>query len=254
MYQREIDNELNYTFCQQINDYGMKQQCNDYANFVKAKKQGDKSLCQQVNNNSVKQRCIVSAQRSKIELQLANTGILFGDEVNLLVDSSLTVPQGALAVDDNLVEKKQSIQNTPAPNLQWQAFVNKGSVIVDYSNHKQRVSLSNNKFTVVPGKQRGLHSNKTFNYNDFIEPFNYGRGMASGDFNNDQWPDMVFATANGAAIFQNLGNGHFQEHSIKRTTSTALNALVVAFVDINNDGWQDVFFKHLWRRKLLFHQ
>ncbi len=246
MYQREIDNELNYGFCQQISDHNMKEQCDDYAHFVKAKKQGDKNVCQDVNNGSVKQRCIVSAQRAKVELQLANTGVLFGEEIKSLSNSSLNsssqaAQQETLVANNKAVNTQRSLQGIPTPSLQWHKFMSDGAVAIDYISHKPKQSLSDSKFAVVPGKERGLHSDKIFNFNDFIEPFNYGRGMASGDFNNDQWPDMVFATSNGAAIFQNLGNGNFQQHTIERTSDKILNSLVVAFVDINNDGWQDVF-------------
>jgi enediyne biosynthesis protein E4 len=78
-----------------------------------------------------------------------------------------------------------------------------------------------------------------FNYRNFYN----GGGVAIGDINNDGWAD-VFFTANMSSnkLYLNKGNWQFTDVSDKAgiTNNGKWNTGVV-MVDINNDGWLDIY-------------
>lgn len=86
--------------------------------------------------------------------------------------------------------------------------------------------------------------NDTQDENSFrFRNFYNGGGVAIGDINNDGLPDVILTSNLGAnKIFLNQGNFKF-------TDFTATSGLVqngqwstgVSFVDINNDGWLDIY-------------
>jgi hypothetical protein len=71
-------------------------------------------------------------------------------------------------------------------------------------------------------------------------------GVDFRDYNNDGWPDIAYTalTAETFPLFRNTGKGRFED----ATYSTHLSRLTArlagwsnALVDIDNDGWKDLF-------------
>jgi uncharacterized membrane protein YraQ (UPF0718 family) len=62
---------------------------------------------------------------------------------------------------------------------------------------------------------------------------NFG-GIATGDINQDGWPDLAVASMSGVRVFTNSG-GHF-EPILNAPTAIDVGAGVVALVDLNNDA------------------
>ena len=110
----------------------------------------------------------------------------------------------------------------------------------------QPLSLGEKQFTRHEGGELGLNYTGTFNISDLWEPFYYGRGLASGDFNNDGWSDLVSGSENGIQLFLN-DKGAFRKQVLEIPQLGALNTFVVSFVDIDNDGWLDLFIGSYFR-------
>ena len=96
-------------------------------------------------------------------------------------------------------------------------------------------------FSKIEGDAIGLVRPNLFSVEDLWPPFYYGRGIASGDVNNDGWDDIIVATEKGPILFSNNFGKYFTVQNIDVPEISSLNAFIVALVDINNDGWLDIF-------------
>jgi hypothetical protein len=70
----------------------------------------------------------------------------------------------------------------------------------------------------------------------------YGQGVAAGDIDNDGWIDLYLTGFRRNQMFRNNGNGTFADVSIASgTDSPATWGVSAAFVDVDRDGWLDLF-------------
>jgi hypothetical protein len=102
-------------------------------------------------------------------------------------------------------------------------------------------------FSYVPVSNSNILFANTIVENDSINPVNFqycynGGGVGVGDFNNDGLPDLVF-TGNqvSSKIYLNNGALNFTDISEKSHFFTSSWVTGVAIVDINADGWDDVY-------------
>src|SRR4026209_2052798 len=115
--------------------------------------------------------------------------------------------------------------------------------IIIFSCNKER-SL----FQMVPSHQSGILFNNKIIENDSVNPFDVtniynGAGIGIGDFNNDGLADIYFA-GNQVASRLYLNNRNFKFNDITKTAKVEGKGRWcrgVAVVDINNDGWQDLY-------------
>jgi hypothetical protein len=97
-------------------------------------------------------------------------------------------------------------------------------------------------FTRIEGEAIGVYRPVEFSFKDLWEPFWNSRGVSSGDFDNDGDEDLVLAsTDRGLHLFENTGTGQFTEVKLQMGIYSDLPAFLAAFVDLNNDGWLDLF-------------
>ncbi|MBC7826114.1 MAG: VCBS repeat-containing protein [Chitinophagaceae bacterium] len=97
-------------------------------------------------------------------------------------------------------------------------------------------------------KNTGIEFINKVSDNDSINILNYrnfynGGGVAAGDINNDGLTDVFFTANQGAnKLFLNKGNWNFSDISVSAGFTDKLQfSTGVVMVDINSDGWLDIF-------------
>jgi hypothetical protein len=76
---------------------------------------------------------------------------------------------------------------------------------------------------------------------DFTPPIWNGRGLAAGDIDQDGYTDILVATKHGIRLFMNQAGAGFVEEKLPIPEIEKLETHVVGLVDIDNDGWLDIF-------------
>ncbi|MEO6549311.1 MAG: VCBS repeat-containing protein [Ferruginibacter sp.] len=106
---------------------------------------------------------------------------------------------------------------------------------------------NNSLFSLLSSEQSGIKFSNDIHDNDsshsFINEFGYmGGGVAIGDFNNDGLKD-VFFTGNqvSSRLYINKGNNKFDDITGKAGISTDAWCTGVSVVDINHDGFDDIY-------------
>ena len=116
-------------------------------------------------------------------------------------------------------------------------------VLLFFSCNKKK---ENPLFTLVENSNINFKNTVTetkgfnlFNYRNFYN----GGGVAVGDLNNDGLPDIFFTSNQGSnKLYLNKGNLKFEDISVKAGfTDKNQWSTGVVFVDINGDGWLDIY-------------
>lgn len=70
----------------------------------------------------------------------------------------------------------------------------------------------------------------------------YGLGIATGDLNNDGWPDLYIGNDfhENDYLYLNNGDGTFTESGTSTMMHTSQFSMGVDMADVNNDGWADI--------------
>ena len=72
----------------------------------------------------------------------------------------------------------------------------------------------------------------------------YSHGIAAGDFDSDGFPDLLVTGYGGLQLFQNQGDGTFQEVSASAGLNDRLWSSSAAWGDFNGDGHLDLYVTH----------
>jgi len=102
-------------------------------------------------------------------------------------------------------------------------------------------------FTQLEPDVSGIHFRNDLRDTDssssFINEFGYmGGGVGIGDFNNDGLKDIVFtANQESCRLYINKGDNRFEDITEKAGITTNVWATGVSIVDINNDGYDDIY-------------
>jgi enediyne biosynthesis protein E4 len=110
--------------------------------------------------------------------------------------------------------------------------------------------LYRNDLAVRPDGSRTLHFTDVTTASG-IDARGYGMGVATGDFNNDGWVDLYLTKFDAPnQLLRNNGDGTFTDVSKASGTDHRSWSVSAAFVDIDRDGWLDLFVGNYLRYRL----
>lgn len=102
-------------------------------------------------------------------------------------------------------------------------------------------------FTTMEPSATGIYFKNTITESDslnmFVNEYTYmGGGVGIGDFNRDGLPDVFFAGNQvSSKLYLNKGGMHFEDVTASAGVTTSGWCTGVSVVDINNDGWPDIY-------------
>ncbi|MEA1787449.1 VCBS repeat-containing protein [Arenibacter sp. GZD96] len=103
------------------------------------------------------------------------------------------------------------------------------------------------KFELLSSDETGIQFSNTITETPELNPVNYiymynGAGIGVGDFDNDGLPDLFFSgNQSPSKLYRNLGNMTFDDITEKSGITTDGWATGVSVVDINADGYLDIY-------------
>ena len=115
-------------------------------------------------------------------------------------------------------------------------------ITVLQQSFKPRSKSGEKPFTRIEAEQIGVYRPVEFSFKDLWPPFWNGRGISSGDVDRDGDDDVILAsTDRGLHVFLNDGFGRFAEADLNLKKISSLAVFMAAPVDLNDDGWLDLF-------------
>ena len=133
-----------------------------------------------------------------------------------------------------------------------------GAIQLFYScNHKEKINNSG-IFRVLGSEQTGISFNNKLTPTSSFSMFNYmyfynGAGLGTGDFNNDGYIDLFFASNQGRnSLYLNKGNLKFEDvTTAAKIPDDHAWSTGVSVVDINNDGLLDIYVCRVGKYEIL---
>ncbi|HKG68800.1 MAG TPA: VCBS repeat-containing protein, partial [Segetibacter sp.] len=114
-------------------------------------------------------------------------------------------------------------------------------------NNKKTAEV-NNLFTLVPSAETSLNFANNLTYTEEFNPYTFrnffnGGGVAIGDINNDNLPDIFFCSNQQSnKLYLNKGNFQFEDITQKAgVSSDGVWSTGVTMADVNGDGWVDIY-------------
>lgn len=160
-------------------------------------------------------------------------------ETNLAERPTYSVPVG---VDDSrLVAKlrQTALRAEPVANI------SAAGVTVARIPFQPRNGASGKMFARINGDVIGIDEFSLFTLLRQLPPRYWGRGIATGDIHNDGWVDLLVAADNlavkGISLYANQQGKGFVKQRVDVPLLNDLQVVNVSLVDINGDGWLDMF-------------
>lgn len=117
-----------------------------------------------------------------------------------------------------------------------------------------RSPAADTPFTRLEGWEIGIDKPIEFSFQDMWPPFWEGRGLSSGDFDRDGDIDLVIASTRvGMYIYENTGAGQFSRIPLALGPLADMPVFNAVLVDMDNDGWLDLFITTYRAGNFLLH-
>ena len=224
-----LDKETSVKTCQQLADKAMTGQCFAYMAWQTAVKNADYKFCQQVSDVRMREGCEIESQLANLSKQFnVLYGVTHGLKRNPWSEQLAQPISEDSTVLSSLVLNDLNVRDSGDVSVYARTL---------YPSHSGDAEKA---FTLVAAEDIGITHRSPFSLMNMMEPFKYGRGVASGDINQDGWLDLVFAMPSGVAAYINVG-GKFKRIPLTLFFSRDLNVFAVALVDLNADGWLDLY-------------
>ncbi|MEO6330008.1 MAG: VCBS repeat-containing protein, partial [Ginsengibacter sp.] len=116
-----------------------------------------------------------------------------------------------------------------------------------FSCKNNELPLDPLRFTLVPSGVTNITFNNKITESDSVNVYENeymynGSGVGIGDFNNDGLPDIFFGGSMvSSKLYINKGNFKFEDITEKAGVQTAKWCTGISIVDINNDGFMDIY-------------
>jgi uncharacterized membrane protein YraQ (UPF0718 family) len=214
--------------CDKLQSSDLVKRCKSLVVSWEATRKTSSELCLTLNEEDLRNLCLLRVSDNKIKRLLTK---------HSLTQPTLTPKPNA---NDDILAYQEQKEEVNAPILSWTKILENDAIKIAYSPYVEPKKNDDNRFIKTPAHALGITRTWNFKTTDFFEPFIIGKGIASGDYNNDFWPDILLATEQGAALYKNIG-GKFEFINIPQGEMQQANLFLVAFVDIDNDGKQDIF-------------
>ena len=119
---------------------------------------------------------------------------------------------------------------------------NTGKITVTASPLAPPSPAAKHPFSRLEARQHGIDKPLEFSFADMWPPFWEGRSLSAGDFDRDGDLDLVLASTEvGLYAYENDGHGQFTRLPLPEGPLQDLPIFNAALVDIDNDGWLDLF-------------
>jgi len=232
----QLEQGADLSLCDQVQGRFLKKQCAMFYRYLEFIRNGDIEACSQIEESSLKGKCVSATIQHLLLEQLENIRFDSIDRYQAIIEGGLNQQAG------------QVIFEAPEQNFKEDEYFKSGSAgkqqnevlgIKSYPfTARAKTVQKSKKFVAVTGQSIGLNTSPAMQMTELFEPFNYGRGISAGDFNLDQWPDLVMAHHDHVSIYQNKG-GTFQE-ALRLQFGSSISPMLVALADLNNDAWPEL--------------
>ena len=153
----------------------------------------------------------------------------------------------------NYIPKETNAENSEGPaefalyglettqEIRREIIYKQDDLTIERSSFIPQTSSIKKYFTKYSGPDYGIDSYNEISEFNFIEPYLLGRGLASGDFNNDGWVDLLVAETGKVDLYQNINGEKFKKVHLDVPELTNKDVFFVAMADLNRDGWLDFY-------------
>ena len=140
--------------------------------------------------------------------------------------------------DCNSSESSPIMEPTISKPVAYQAeFSSIDNIEISSVAFQEKSNNQHSWFEPIEGPEIGITAPYMYSALHY-EPYRWGRIIATGDYDRDGWVDLLLTVAGKIEIYKNINGERFEKQAIPIIENWISG---VAFVDLNNDGWLDIF-------------